>query len=294
MWNISVAPMPSMISMPVASSRARASAAGSASPAATHLRSGAAVAHAERAARARRSAIARYEVGAVKQHGRALGGDRVEQLGRAGLLEQHGRGADAHREQRQAAEPEREGERRAADEDVVGARRAARAAESTRSDAITSRWKCIVAFGWPVVPDVKASRQVSSAAVSTLANGAPWRAMQRFERRRRAALAEADDVRAKRRGELRARALRARRAAPRRRARCAHLRLRRSICPSSLARSSGIVADRDAARLHHREPAGDEHRLVGGAQQHAVARARGRGRATSTWAMRSAWRCSSA
>ena len=43
------------------------------------------------------------------------------------------------------------------------------------------------------------------------------------------------------------------------------------IWPSSLARSIGIVADRDAARLHHREPAGDEHRLVGGAQQHAVA-----------------------
>ena len=43
--------------------------------------------------------------------------------------------------------------------------------------AITSRWKCIVAFGWPVVPEVKANRQVSSAAVSTVANGASWRAM---------------------------------------------------------------------------------------------------------------------
>ena len=66
MWNISVAPMPSMISMPVASFQSARVAAGSASPAATHLRSG--------RRRARRcffsrapAAIARYEVGAVKQ-----------------------------------------------------------------------------------------------------------------------------------------------------------------------------------------------------------------------------------
>ncbi|MNX94459.1 hypothetical protein D3C86_1266890 [compost metagenome] len=32
--------------------------------------------------------------------------------------------------------------------------------------ASTSRWKCIVPLGWPVVPLVKAIRQVSSAAVS--------------------------------------------------------------------------------------------------------------------------------
>jgi hypothetical protein len=45
--------------------------------------------------------------------------------------------------------------------------------------AITSRWKCIVAFGWPVVPEVKASRQVSVAAVSTLAKGwSTWRAIR--------------------------------------------------------------------------------------------------------------------
>ena len=36
--------------------------------------------------------------------------------------------------------------------------------------AITSRWKCIVALGWPVVPEVKANRQLSSAAVGTLSN----------------------------------------------------------------------------------------------------------------------------
>ena len=30
-----------------------------------------------------------------------------------------------------------------------------------------SRWKCIVTFGWPVVPDVGASIATSSAAVLT-------------------------------------------------------------------------------------------------------------------------------
>ncbi len=43
--------------------------------------------------------------------------------------------------------------------------------------AITSRWKCMVALGTPVVPEVKASRQVSSAAVSTLVKVALWRAI---------------------------------------------------------------------------------------------------------------------
>ena len=36
--------------------------------------------------------------------------------------------------------------------------------------AITSRWKCIVPFALPVVPDVNAMSTVSSAAVSQFAN----------------------------------------------------------------------------------------------------------------------------
>ena len=46
-----------------------------------------------------------------------------------------------------------------------------------RQMAITSWWKCIVALGSPVVPEVNASRQVSSAAVSTAVNGSAWRAI---------------------------------------------------------------------------------------------------------------------
>ena len=42
--------------------------------------------------------------------------------------------------------------------------------------AITSRWKCIVPFGWPVVPDVNAISAVSSSAVATLAKSAGFAA----------------------------------------------------------------------------------------------------------------------
>jgi hypothetical protein len=51
--------------------------------------------------------------------------------------------------------------------------------------AITSRWKCIVPLGTPVVPEVKAIRQVSSAAVSTLSKAAGLDAprLQRFRGR---------------------------------------------------------------------------------------------------------------
>ena len=42
--------------------------------------------------------------------------------------------------------------------------------ENVSALASTSRWKCIVAFGRPVVPDVNASRATSSAAVSTSSN----------------------------------------------------------------------------------------------------------------------------
>ena len=45
--------------------------------------------------------------------------------------------------------------------------------------ASTSRWKCIVPFAWPVVPEVKAMSAVSSARVSALVNVAGLPAMSR-------------------------------------------------------------------------------------------------------------------
>ena len=47
--------------------------------------------------------------------------------------------------------------------------------------AMTSRWKCMVALGLPVVPEVAASRATSSAAVAT-AWKLPLRAAQRLAR----------------------------------------------------------------------------------------------------------------
>ena len=128
MCSISVAPMPSMISMPVASFHSLRVAAGSASPADTHLRrldrSNARDLRGHRAIRRRRG----------EQHAsadaRAIAGSNASG---DGLLEQQRRRADAQRKQQQAAEPERERERRAADEEVVGAMRAASSAASNRS-----------------------------------------------------------------------------------------------------------------------------------------------------------------
>ena len=44
--------------------------------------------------------------------------------------------------------------------------------------AMTSRWKCIVPFGRPVVPEVKAISATSSLAVSRLANSGALRRMR--------------------------------------------------------------------------------------------------------------------
>ena len=45
--------------------------------------------------------------------------------------------------------------------------------------AITSRWKCMVPLGLPVVPEVKAISTMSSAAVSRLAKSVGFCAMRR-------------------------------------------------------------------------------------------------------------------
>ena len=123
MCSISVAPMPSRILMPVAACQASKVAFGRVSPAETHLRSDEMSCSRE-----------------LAEH-RAVGGRRGEADGGAviarsaasrssgpALLQQDRGGADAQREQHEAAEPEGEGERRRADEAVRRPRRAARGA----------------------------------------------------------------------------------------------------------------------------------------------------------------------
>ncbi len=114
----------------------------------------------------------------LRQH-RAIGGRRREArsvalylaIARQQLVRRRGckldrRGADAEREQHVPAEAEREGERRRADEAVVAVRLQHVLRRRCRTLASMSRWKCMVPFGSPVVPDVKAIRQTSSLAVS--------------------------------------------------------------------------------------------------------------------------------
>ena len=53
-----------------------------------------------------------------------------------------------------------------------------RCREKVSAVASTSRWKCMVTLGCPVVPEVEASMATSSAAVSTAVN-VPFLAAQR-------------------------------------------------------------------------------------------------------------------
>ena len=100
---------------------------------------------------------------------------------------------------------------------------------------MTSRWKCIVAFGWPVVPEVKANMQVSSAAVATLSKLAGWRAI--------AASRPLSPASLKQRMRNGASRMASRSSSARFRSHSACVtRPLAMICLSSFARSKGIVA----------------------------------------------------
>ena len=148
--------------MPVASCHNLRVAAGSASPADTHLR------RLDRSCCAACSAIARYAVGDVK-HTVA----RYDPIAAASAS------GPAFSTRTQAApmlignnsrppSPKVNASGGLPMKTSLGAARSTCRGQQAQA-AITSRWKCIAAFGWPVVPEVKAMMQVSSAAVSTLA-----------------------------------------------------------------------------------------------------------------------------
>ena len=184
---------------------------------------------------------------------------------RRGLLEQQRRGADAQREEQDAAEPEGEGERRRAAEDVVRRRPSGRRRGKQSQAARTSRWKCIVPLPWPVVPEVKAIIAVSSAAVSQFSKvaGFPPSASSsesgsgpsKWTTRaagHRIACSQSAATRAIGQRE-------------------ADLRLVGDVGQLAHAQQRH-GGDRHAAGLEHGEPAGRHHRIVRAAQQHAVAR----------------------
>ena len=157
MCSISVEPIPSTIRMPVFSNHASDTPAGSGSPADTHVcsesRHGSSLE--QRAVRGRRGEqrrhllLARSRRAAVRRRASA----RCDAPKRSGNSSE-------------AAEPERERERRRAAEDVGRLRVAARGARTCRTIASRSRWRCTQPFGSPVVPAVKAMIATSSAAVS--------------------------------------------------------------------------------------------------------------------------------
>ncbi|OEZ98292.1 hypothetical protein DUPY_32370 [Duganella phyllosphaerae] len=104
--------------------------------------------------------------------------------------------------------------------------------------ASTSRWKCIVPLGMPVVPDVKPIRQMSSRAVSAAANCAGCAAIS--------ASSDALSALAPPKYTVRARASRgSATASSSARSDCAHstasTRALPAMAPSSRARSSGMV-----------------------------------------------------
>ena len=76
------------------------------------------------------------------------------ELHRRRLLQQQHRRADPQREDQQPAQAEGEGQRRGAGEDVVRRGPAPGAPPKVSAMASTSRWKCMVTFGTPVVPEV--------------------------------------------------------------------------------------------------------------------------------------------
>ena len=130
-----------------------------------------------------------------------------------------------------------------------------------------SRWKCMVPFGSPVVPEVKAIRQTSSLAVSQAAKRlVAWLRHQRFERVGRARCPN-----------------RRRAQSGRQRARLLHLF--GEACVAQRQRDLRLVErigdllgaqqrhgrDHDAAGLDDGELGRDHHRVVRTAQQHAIA-----------------------
>ncbi len=152
---------------------------------------------------------------------------------------------------------------------------------------MTSRWKCIVALGTPVVPEVKASRQVSSAAVSTLAKRPSWRAMAASRLSGPSSL----KWRSWRSVEPAA-ASRSSSASAASHSACV-IRALSMIAFSSLARSSGIVPTAMPPALTTANQQAASIGLFGARSSTRLPGTRPMSR-TSTWAMRSAWSWSAA
>ena len=155
--------MPSMSSMPVAFFHNARVAAGNASPADTHLR------RLDRSNLSACAAMARYDVGAVNRTVArccAMAGSSMSGGARSSS------NVDAPTRIGNSRSPPSPNVKASGGLPVNTSSAWARSVERGQQSqaASTSWWKCIVPFGWPVVPDVKAISAVSSPAVRTSAN----------------------------------------------------------------------------------------------------------------------------
>ncbi len=260
MCSISVEPMPSIISMPVASFHSLRVAAGSASPADTHFVSD------DRSWFFASAAIARYDVGAVNRTVArcfAIAGSRNSGAGRSTSS---------------VAAPIDSGKSRSPPNPNVNAsgglpvnRSSGEALSVERGKqaqaATTSRWKCIVPFGLPVVPDVNAMSAVSSAAVSTLAKVGGLRRGARVEPLRLAGAEQQPPSRASGKSGRAASSSSARRASQSACETCALV----MTSVSSFARSSGIVPTAMPPAFITANQQAACSGLFGRPQQHAIA-----------------------
>ena len=141
-----------------------------------------------------------------------------------------------------------------------------------------------------MVPEVKAKRHVSSAAVSTLANGASWRAMRTSRPSAAVASPPKQTMRASRGAATAAASSSPRSAASQSAVVTCPFSM---IWASSLARSIGIVATAIAPAFITANQQATSIGLLAARSSTRLPGTTPRS-PTRTWAMRSAWRCSSA
>ena len=197
-----------------------------------------------------------------EQHRHAKAGDHFRQLAGRGALQQQGAGTDAERKHHQGAEPEREADRRGAQEQVVRARLEHMAAERV----LDSQHIAVEVHGGLGPAGGARGRGEQRDVVGRGSHGGETGVP---------ALAAADQVVAgiaavpdRRYAEVRGLQFGAEMVIADGQARPGEVGQRRDLTGPQQRHGR----HRDPARLDHREPGGDQPRVVGPAQQHPVAR----------------------
>ncbi len=185
-------------------------------------------------------------------------------------LEQHGGGPEAHREGDHPAEAEGEADRRAADEHVVraGPERRAREAVADRHDVAMEVHRALRPAGGARGEGDQRDVVARGVEVGELGRFAPHALLELGAGPGQARAVEAADALAHRRAGARLLELQGQALVAQREPDLGLIEDHRELARAQ----KWHRGDRDAAGLEHAEPAGDQHRVVGRAQQHPVAR----------------------